>query len=163
MPQYNRIINHNKEFVMGRPIEATSPLDTDTVRLLLWVSEYGTGQPNISRLYEKEAADGLDLGRGTFFSAIKGRSVTKDTLSKIDELIALRGWRSRWVEHLQEEHKRRVIQAFQHYGTYCSVCGHKCPNCGNPGTEQRRQAVKSFLKTDPVDLGCKVRDTTETE
>ena len=146
---------------MGRPIEATSPLDTDTIRLLIWVSEYGSGQPNISRLYDREASEGLDLGRGTFFGAIKGRPVTRETMAKIDELIALRGWQPKYVEHLQEEHKRRVIQAFQQHSTYCVACGHKCPHCGNPNTEKRRQAVKSFLKTDPIDLGCKVRDHEE--
>jgi hypothetical protein len=61
---------------MSRPIEATSPLDLDTVKIIVWASEYGTGQPNISRLYDKEASDGLDLSRGTFFNAVKGRKVT---------------------------------------------------------------------------------------
>jgi hypothetical protein len=69
---------------MGRPIEPTSPLDIDTVQLLLWVSEYGTGQPNIGRLYDREASEGMDLGRGTFYGAIKGRKVTRDTTDKID-------------------------------------------------------------------------------
>lgn len=143
---------------MGRPIEPTSPLDTDTVQLLLWVSEYGTGQPNIGRLYDLEAAHGLDIGRGTFYGAIKGRKVTKETAARIDELIAIRGWSAKWVEHLREEHKKRVIQAFGKQWTSCSVCGHDCPNCGAAGTEQRRQAVFSYLKVDPVELGCKIRD-----
>jgi len=143
---------------MGRPIEATGPLDLDTIKLLLWVSEYGTGQPNISRLYDRESADGLAIGRGTFFSAIKGKSVTQETVAKIDEMIALRGWKEPWLEHLREEHKRRVVQAFKHLSTHCPACGHECSHCGKPQTEKRRQAVKAFLKTDPVDLGCRVHD-----
>lgn len=146
---------------MGRPIEATFPLDLDTVKLLIWASEYGSGQPNISRLYDKEAAEGLELGRGTFFGAIKGRNVTNDTLRKIDELIAVRGWRSKWTEHLQEEHRKRVIQAFNKTWTNCSVCGTSCSHCGEAGTEQRRKAVFGYLKMDPTDLGCKVRDHEE--
>ena len=143
---------------MGRPIEPTFPLDTDTVRLLLWISEYGTGQPNVSRLYDREATEGLELGRGTFFSAIKGRKVAKETVVKIDELIAVRGWMAKWTEHLREEHKKRVIQAFNKTWTSCSVCGHDCPNCGAAKSETRRKAVFSYLKTDPVDLGCKLDD-----
>jgi hypothetical protein len=143
---------------MGRPIEPTSSLDTDTVQLLLWVSEYGTGQPNIGRLYDKEVTDGLDIGRGTFYGAIKGRKVTKETADKIEELIAIRGWGSKWVEHLREEHKKRVIQAFNKQWTNCSVCGHACSNCGVSKSEKRRKAVFGYLKTDPVDLGCKVRE-----
>jgi hypothetical protein len=146
---------------MGRPIEATLPLDLDTVKLLLWVSEYGSGQPNISRLYDREAADGLELGRGTFFGAIKGRNVTSDTIEKIDELIAVRGWRVKWLQHLREEHENRVIQAFTKGGTYCSVCGKSCSHCGEARSEKRRKAVFDFLKIDPVDLGCKVRDHEE--
>lgn len=146
---------------MGRPIEATLPLDLDTVKLLLWVSEYGSGQPNISRLYDREAADGLELGRGTFFGAIKGRNVTSDTIDKIDELIAIRGWKAKWLEHLREEHKNRVIQAFTKAGTYCSHCGKSCSHCGEARSEKRRKAVFDFLKMDPVDLGCKVRDHEE--
>ena len=146
---------------MGRPIEPTSPLDTDTIKLLLWVSEYGTEQPNIGRLYDREVSEGLDLGRGTFYGAIKGRKVTKDTLTKIDELIAIRGWGSKWTEHLREEHKKRVIQAFNKQWTSCSVCGHNCPNCGEPKSDKRRKAVFGYLKMDPVDLGCKVQNHEE--
>lgn len=141
---------------MGRPIEATSALDLDTIKLLLWVSEFGTGQPNISRLYEVEAAEGLDMGRGTFFGAVRGRKVTQETLQKIDELIAVRGWQAKWLDHLQQEHRQRVIQAFGRPNTGCVVCGHVCPKCGKPHSEQRRKAIKDYLKIDPVDLGCKV-------
>ena len=143
---------------MGRPIEPTSSLDADTVQLLLWVSEYGTGQPNVGRLYDKEVTDGLDLGRGTFYGAIKGRKVTKETAAKIDELIAVRGWMAKWTEHLREEHKKRVIQAFNKQWTNCSACGHACSNCGAAKSEKRRKAVFGYLKTDPIELGCKVRD-----
>lgn len=143
---------------MGRPIEPSMALDLDTVKLLLWISEYDTGQPNISRLYEREAAEGLDIGRGTFFGAIKGRKVTQETIRKIDELIAVRGWMAKWTQHLQEEHKRRVIQAFRKIGTNCSVCGHACQHCGPAESEKRRKAVAAFLKTDPVELGCKLRE-----
>lgn len=146
---------------MGRPIEATSPLDLDTVKLLIWVSEFGSGQPNISRLYDREISEGLDLGRGTFFGAIKGRNVTSDTIAKLDELIAIRGWRSKWVEHLRVEHEKRVLQAFNKTWTNCSVCGHACSHCGEAGSEKRRKAVFGYLKTDPADLGCKVRDHEE--
>jgi hypothetical protein len=146
---------------MGRPIEATFPLDLDTVKLLIWVSEYGSGQPNISRLYDKEAADGLELGRGTFFGAVKGRNVTSDTVRKIDELIAIRGWHGRWVEHLQDEHRKRVIQAFNKTSTNCSVCGTSCSHCGEAKSEKRRKAIFDYLKIDPTDLGCKVRDREE--
>jgi hypothetical protein len=143
---------------MGRPIEPTSSLDADTVQLLLWVSEYGTGQPNVGRLYDKEVTDGLDLGRGTFYGAIKGRKVTKETAAKIDELIAIRGWMTKWTEHLREEHKKRVIQAFNKQWTNCSACGHACSNCGAAKSEKRRKAVFGYLKTDPAELGCKVRE-----
>ena len=143
---------------MGRPIEPTSSLDIDTVQLLLWVSEYGTGQPNVGRLYDREVSDGLDLGRGTFYGAIKGKKITKETAEKIDEMIAIRGWRSKWIEHLREGHKNRVIQAFNKEWTNCSVCGHVCTNCGTAKSAKRRKAVSSYLKMDPVDLGCKVRD-----
>jgi hypothetical protein len=142
---------------MGRPLEATFPLDLDTVKLLIWISEYGSGHPNISRLYDNEAADGLELGRGTFFGAVKGRKVTSDTVRKIDELIAIRGWQGLWSEHLQDEHRKRVIQAFNKTWTNCSVCGASCSHCGEAKSEQRRKAVFGYLKADPVDLGCKVR------
>jgi len=143
---------------MGRPIEPTTPLDLDTIKLLLWASEYGSGQPNISRLYDIEAKDGLDIGRGTFFGAIKGRKVTQETVSKIDELIAVRGWMGKWIEHLKEEHAGRVIQAFKKSWTHCTTCGHQCSHCGAPESEQRRKAVTEFLKTDPLDVGCKIRE-----
>jgi hypothetical protein len=143
---------------MGRPIEPTSPLDVDTVQLLLWVSEYGTGQPNVGRLYDKEVTDGLDIGRGTFYGAIKGRKVTKETAAKIDELIAIRGWMTKWTEHLREDHKKRVVQAFNKQWTNCSACGHACSNCGAAKSEKRRKAVFGYLKTDPAELGCKVRE-----
>lgn len=143
---------------MGRPIEPTSALDLDTIKLLLWVSEYGTGQPNISRLYDTEVQDGLEIGRGTFFGAIKGRKVTQETISKIDEMIAIRGWTLKWTDHLREEHKQRVIRAFQNPKTYCSMCGHHCTNCGEPRSAKRRKAVTEFLKTDPIDLGCVIRE-----
>lgn len=146
---------------MSRPIEATSPLDLDTIKLLVWVSEYGTGQPNISRLYDKESTEGLDLSRGTFFNAVKGRKVTQHVVDKIDELIAIRGWRAKWLDHCREEHEKRVIQAFSKTWTSCSVCGHACTHCGEAGSEKRRKAVFDYLKTDPVDLGCKVRDREE--
>jgi ribosomal protein L37E len=146
---------------MARPIEATSALDLDTIMILLWASEQGTGNPNISRLFDQELADGLDLSRGTFFNAVKGRKVTQHVLDKVDELIALRGWRAKWLEHCREVHKQRVIKAFDSAPTYCSVCGHGCTHCGLPKTEKRRQAVKSFLRTDPIDLGCKVREHVE--
>ncbi len=143
---------------MSRPIEATSPLDLDTIKIILWASEYGSGQPNISRLYDKEVGDGLDLSRGTFFNAVKGRRVTQQVIDKIDELIAIRGWQQKWVEHLRELHRQRVIQAFNNWWTSCSVCGHACPNCGAAKSEKRRKAVFEFLKTDPLDLGCKVQE-----
>jgi hypothetical protein len=143
---------------MSRPVEATSPLDLDTIRIIVWASEYGTGQPNISRLYDKESAEGLDISRGTFFNAVKGRKVTQQVINKVDELIAIKGWRSKWLDHCKEEHKQRVIQAFNKQWTSCSVCGHDCPNCGTAGSEQRRKAIFNYLKMDPVDLGCKVRD-----
>jgi hypothetical protein len=146
---------------MSRPIEATSPLDLDTVKIIVWASEYGTGQPNISRLYDKEAGDGLDLSRGTFFNAVKGRKVTQQVIDKIDELIAIKGWRAKWLEHCREEHKKRVIRAFESPPAYCSVCGHGCPNCGPSRSEPRRKAVFNYLKMDPTDLGCKVRDHEE--
>lgn len=146
---------------MSRPIEATGPLDMDTIKILLWASEYGTGKPNISRLYDAEAADGLDLARGTFFGAVKGRKVTQATIEKVDELITLRGWRSKWLDHCREEHKARVIQAFNKTWTNCTVCGHECSHCGSAKSEKRRKAVFGYLKTDPVDLGCKVRDREE--
>jgi hypothetical protein len=146
---------------MGRPIEATFPLDLDTVKLLIWVSEYGSGHPNISRLYDNEAADGLDLGRGTFFGAIKGRNVTSDTVEKIDQLIAIRGWRAKWLDHLKVEHEKRVIQAFNKTWTNCSVCGRVCSHCGEAGSEKRRKAIFDYLKVDPIDLGCKVRSHEE--
>lgn len=145
---------------MGRPIEPTAALDVDVIKLLLWVSEYETGQPNISRLYEREAAEGLDIGRGTFFGAIKGRKVTQETIAKIDELIALRGWTSKWTLHLKEEHRKRVIQAFKKSWNYCNTCGHQCSHCGEAESEQRRKAVTEFLKTDPLDVGCKIKDHT---
>lgn len=143
---------------MSRPVEATSALDLDTIKILIWASEYGTGHPNISRLYDNEAADGLSLSRGTFFNAIKGRKVTNHVIEKVDELIALRGWRSKWLDHCREEHKRRVIKAFESPPAFCAVCGHACPNCGNPKSQKRRDAIKSYLKMDPVELGCKVRE-----
>jgi hypothetical protein len=143
---------------MGRPIEATSPLDLDTIKLLLWASEYGSGKPNISRLYDQEAQDGLELARGTFFGAIKGRPVTKETAAKIDELVALRGWHAKWSEHLREEHHLRVVQAFKKTWTNCSVCGHECSHCGAAQSERRRKAVTDYLKTDPVKLGCVVQE-----
>ena len=146
---------------MSRPIEATSPLDLDTIKIILWASEYGTGKPNISRLFDIEVTDGLDLARGTFFGAVKGRKVTQTTIDKIDELIALRGWRAKWLEHCREEHKRRVQRAFESPQAHCQVCGHGCPNCGSAKSEKRRKAVFSYLKMDPVDLGCKVRDREE--
>jgi hypothetical protein len=98
---------------MARPIEATFPLDLDTIKILVWASEYGSGHPNISRLYDNEAADGLDLSRGTFFNAVKGRRMTQQVVDKIDELIAIKGWRAKWIEHCREEHKKRVIRAFE--------------------------------------------------
>ena len=143
---------------MGRPIEPTMSLDLDTIKLLLWVSEYGSGQPNISRLYDIEAKDGLDIGRGTFFGAIKGRRVTQETISKIDEMIAIRGWMGKWIEHLKEQHANRVVQAFKKTGGYCPSCGHTCSHCGEAESEQRRKAVTEFLKTDPLDVGCKIRE-----
>jgi hypothetical protein len=148
---------------MGRPIEPSMSLDIDTIKLLLWASEYGTGQPNVSRLYDLEASEGLDIGRGTFFGAIKGRKVTRETISKIDELIAVRGWMAKWTEHLQEEHKKRVIQAFRKPGSYCAICGHQCSHCGEAESSQRRKAVTEFLKTDPVAIGCKVREPASTD
>jgi hypothetical protein len=143
---------------MGRPIEPTTPLDLDTIKLLIWVSEYGSGQPNISRLYDLEAREGLDIGRGTFFGAIKGRRVTQETISKLDEMIAIRGWRAQYLAHLQDEHKNRVIQAFKKAWTSCSVCGHACSNCGAAESDKRRKAVTEFLKTDPLDVGCKIKE-----
>jgi hypothetical protein len=143
---------------MGRPIEPTTPLDLDTIKLLIWVSEYGSGQPNISRLYDLEAREGLDIGRGTFFGAIKGRRVTQETISKLDEMIAIRGWRAQYLAHLQDEHKNRVIQAFKKAWTSCSVCGHACSNCGVAESDKRRKAVTEFLKTDPLDVGCKIKE-----
>lgn len=148
---------------MGRPIEPSMSLDLDTIKLLLWISEYETGQPNISRLYEREAADGLDIGRGTFFGAIKGRKVTQETIRKIDELIAVRGWFAKWTAHLREEHNRRVIQAFKKTWNNCSICGHECLHCGPAESDKRRKAVSAFLKTDPIELGCKVRDQSAEE
>jgi hypothetical protein len=142
---------------MSRPVEATTALDLDTVKILLWASEYGSGHPNISRLYDKEAADGLDLSRGTFFNAIKGRKVSHHVIAAIDELIAIRGWQSQYLEHCRQEHKRRVVKAFESPPSYCSVCGHQCSLCGSPRTEKRRKAVFDFLKVDPMDLGCKLR------
>ena len=144
---------------MSRPVEATSALDLDTIKILIWASEYGTGHPNISRLYDNEAGDGLSLSRGTFFNAIKGRKVTNHVIEKIDELIALRGWRSKWLDHCREEHKRRVIKAFESPPAFCAVCGHACPNCGNTKSQKRRDAIKAYLKMDPVELGCKVRES----
>lgn len=146
---------------MGRPIEATQALDLDTIKLLLWASEYGSGKPNISLLYENEVHEGLHMARGTFFGAIKGRRVTQDTIQKVDELIALRGWQSKYIEHLRDEHKKRVLQAFGKPVAYCSICGHACQNCGAPNSEQRRKAIKGFLKLDPLEVGGKVRDREE--
>jgi hypothetical protein len=143
---------------MSRPVEATSALDLDTIKLILWASEYGSGHPNISRLYDKEATDGLVVSRGTFFNAIKGRRVTSQVLDSIDEMVAIRGWRPKYLSHLQEQHNERVIQAFKKSWTSCSVCGHACSNCGAPESEKRRKAVTGFLKTDPATLGCKVRE-----
>tara|TARA_R110000868_G_scaffold8639_1_gene44503 strand:+ start:2141 stop:2581 length:441 start_codon:yes stop_codon:yes gene_type:complete len=146
---------------MSRPIEATSPLDLDTIKIIVWASEYGSGHPNISRLYDNESSEGLDLSRGTFFNAVKGRKVTQQVLDKIDELIAIKGWRTKWMEHCREEHKKRVVKAFENPMNYCSVCGHGCPNCGTPRSEKRRKAIFDYLKIDPTDLGCKVRDREE--
>jgi len=143
---------------MSRPVEATSALDLDTIKLILWASEYGSGHPNISRLYDKEAADGLSLSRGTFFNAVKGRRVTSQVLDSIDEMIAIRGWRAQYLAHLQDEHKNRVIQAFKKAWTSCSVCGHACSNCGAAESDKRRKAVTEFLKTDPLDVGCKIKE-----
>lgn len=146
---------------MSRPVEATSALDLDTIKILFWASEYGTGYSNISRLYDQEVDDGLSLSRGTFFNAVKGRKVTNHVIEKIDELIALRGWRSKWLDHCREEHKRRVIKAFESPQAFCQVCGHVCPNCGNTKSQKRREAIKSYLKMDPVELGCRVRGVVE--
>ena len=146
---------------MSRPVEATSPLDLDTVKIIVWASEYGSGHPNISRLYDNETSEGLDLSRGTFFNAVKGRRVTQQVIDKIDELIAIKGWRAKWLEHCREEHKKRVIRAFENPMNYCLVCGHNCPNCGEPKSDKRRKAVFSYLKMDPVDLGGKVQNREE--
>lgn len=146
---------------MSRPVEASSALDLDTIKILLWASEYGSGHPNISRLYDREAEDGLPISRGTFFNAIKGRKVTNHVIAAIDELIAIRGWQAQYLDHCREEHKRRVVKAFESPMSYCSVCGHACPNCGGPRTEKRRKAVKDYLKQDPLDLGCKLREVTQ--
>lgn len=143
---------------MSRPVEPTASLDLDTIKILVWASEYGSGHPNISRLYDNEAADGLSLSRGTFFNAVKGRRVTQQVIDKIDELIMLKGWQSKWIEHCREEHKKRVVKAFENPMNYCSICGHSCPNCGTAKSAKRRKAVSNYLKMDPVDLGCKVRD-----
>jgi hypothetical protein len=142
---------------MSRPVEATTALDLDTVKILLWASEYGSGHPNISRLYDRESADGLDLSRGTFFNAIKGRKVSHHVIAAIDELIAIRGWQPQYLDHCRQEHKRRVVKAFESPPSYCNVCGHQCSQCGGPRTEKRRKAVFDFLKVDPMDLGCKLR------
>lgn len=146
---------------MSRPVEATSALDLDTIKILLWASEYGSGHPNISRLYDKEADDGLSISRGTFFNAIKGRKVTNHVIAAIDELIAIRGWQAQYLEHCREEHKRRVIKAFESPKSYCGICGHACAHCGGPRTEKRRKAVNDFLKQDPLDLGCKLREAVD--
>jgi hypothetical protein len=143
---------------MSRPVEATSALDLDTIKIILWASETKPGSPNISYLYDVEAADGLPVSRGTFFNAVKGRKVTNQVIDAIDEMIAIRGWRAKWVEHCREEHKQRVIRAFQNPKTYCSMCGHHCTNCGEPRSAKRRKAVTEFLKTDPIELGCVIRD-----
>jgi hypothetical protein len=143
---------------MSRPVEATSALDLDTIKTILWASERGSGHPNVSKLYDLEAADGLPISRGTFFNAIKGRKVTNQVIDAIDELIAIRGWRAKYIDYCREEHRRRVVRAFESPPSYCSVCGHACPSCGGPRSEKRRKAVKEFLKQDPLDLGCKVRE-----
>jgi ribosomal protein L37E len=143
---------------MSRPVEATSALDLDTIKTILWASESGSGHPNVSRLYDVEAADGLPISRGTFFNAVKGRRVTSQVIDAIDELIAIRGWRAKYIEHCREEHKQRVIRAFENPKTYCSMCGHHCAHCGEPRSEKRRKAVSDFLKHDPVELGCRVRE-----
>jgi hypothetical protein len=148
---------------MSRPVEATSSLDLDTIKILLWASETKPGNPNISNFYDVESADGLPISRGTFFNAIKGRKVTNQVIEAIDELIAIRGWRSKWNDHCKEEHKLRVIRAFEKPKTYCSICGHACSHCGDPRSDKRRKAVTSFLKLDPVELGCKVREPVKTE
>jgi len=143
---------------MSRPVEATSPLDLDTIKIIVWASEYGSGHPNISRLYDNETSEGLDISRGTFFNAVKGRRVTQQVIDKVDELIALKGWRAKWLEHCREEHKKRVVRAFESSMNFCSVCGHGCSNCGSAKSEKRRKAVFAYLKMDPSDLGCKVRE-----
>lgn len=143
---------------MSRPIEATAALDLDTIKIILWASETKPGSPNISYLYDIEAADGLPISRGTFFNAVKGRRVTSQVIDAVDEMIAIRGWRAKYIEHCREEHKQRVIRAFQNPKTYCSMCGHSCNHCGDPRSARRRKAVTEFLKLDPVDLGCVVRE-----
>ena len=148
---------------MSRPVEATSALDLDTIKIILWASETKPGNPNISNLYDTEAADGLPVSRGTFFNAIKGRRVTSQVIDAIDEMIAIRGWRMKWIEHCREEHKLRVIRAFESPKTYCAMCGHTCLNCGDPRSEKRRKAVSAFLKINPADLGCRVREPVKTE
>ena len=148
---------------MSRPVEAASALDLDTIKILLWASEYGSGHPNISRLYEREADEGLSISRGTFFNAIKGRKVTNHVIAAIDELIAIRGWQAKYLEHCREEHKRRVVRAFESPRSYCSVCGRPCEHCGGPRSQRRRKAVTDFLKQDPIDLGCKIRQDIEPE
>lgn len=148
---------------MSRPVEATAALDLDTIKILLWASETKPGAPNISHLYDVESRDGLPVSRGTFFNAVKGRKVTNQVIAAIDEMIAIRGWRNKWIEHCREEHKQRVIRAFESPKTYCSTCGHICEHCGEPKSAKRRKAVTAFLKTDPVELGCKVRDPSADE
>ena len=137
---------------MGRPTTPATPLDLDTRAILNWAAARRTGSVNISDFYREQRSIDLMMSRNCLYAAMRGERVSQEIHDEIEQTIIVRGWRDEFEQDAKERLMRRSLALFESHESYCRVCYAQCACCGQPGSEERRQALVKRKFPDPLEV-----------
>jgi hypothetical protein len=135
---------------MGRPSTPAEPLDLDTRMILNWAAARKTGKVNITDFYAEQKALDLEMSRNSLYKAMRGEPVSADIAREIEDTIAVRGWAKDYQAELDTNYKALSLTMFRSQMNRCRVCEAVCGCCGEPDSEQRRQAIIKRRYPDPL-------------
>ena len=137
---------------MGRPFEPAEPLDLDTRLILNWAAAKKTGKVNVLEFYAEQRALDLVMSRNSLYKAMRGEPVSKAVEQEILDTIAVRGWAVQYQQEVDDNYRALSLTMFKSHMNKCRVCNAVCECCGEPDSEERRQAIIKRRYPDPLEV-----------